>query len=119
MDKIIINGGKPLMGTVEISGMKNAAVAVILSTLLIDDTCVLENIPDISDVTLSLEILRSMGAEIRRLNRNTVEINVLHEADPNLAGSQHLLHHGRHLCTSRLLGTGGFGKRHERYVQPP
>lgn len=78
MDKIIINGGKPLMGTVEISGMKNAAVAVILSTLLIDDTCVLENIPDISDVTLSLEILRSMGAEIRRLNRNTVEINTKH-----------------------------------------
>ncbi len=66
------------MGTVEISGMKNAAVAVILSTLLIDDTCVLENIPDISDVTLSLEILRSMGAEIRRLNRNTVEINAKH-----------------------------------------
>ena len=78
MDKIIINGGKPLMGTVEISGMKNAAVAVILSTLLIDDTCVLENIPDISDVTLSLEILRSMGAEIRRLNRNTIEINAKH-----------------------------------------
>ena len=63
------------MGAVDISGMKNAAVAVILAAILIEDTCVLENLPNISDVTLSLEILRSMGAQIRRLGPTTYEIN--------------------------------------------
>lgn len=75
MEKIVINGGKPLMGAVDVSGMKNAAVAVILAAILIEDTCVLENLPNISDVTLSLEILRSMGAQIRRLGPTTYEIN--------------------------------------------
>ncbi len=75
MEKIVINGGKPLMGAVEISGMKNAAVAVILSAILIEDRCVLENLPNISDVTISLDILRAMGANIRRLSPTTVEID--------------------------------------------
>ncbi|MBQ3066100.1 MAG: UDP-N-acetylglucosamine 1-carboxyvinyltransferase [Clostridia bacterium] len=75
MEKIVINGGKPLMGAVEISGMKNAAVAVILSSIVVEDRCVLENLPNISDVTISLDILRSMGAEVRRINPTTVEIN--------------------------------------------
>ena len=75
MEKIVINGGKPLMGAVEISGMKNAAVAVILSSILIEDRCVLENLPNISDVTISLDILRAMGASVRRLNPTTVEID--------------------------------------------
>ncbi len=75
MEKIVINGGKPLMGAVEISGMKNAAVALILSTILIEDRCVLENLPNISDVTISLDILRAMGANIRRLSPTTVEID--------------------------------------------
>ncbi len=75
MEKIVINGGKPLMGAVEVSGMKNAAVAVILSSILVEDRCVLENLPNISDVTISLEILHAMGASIRRLSPTTVEID--------------------------------------------
>ncbi|MCQ2431249.1 MAG: UDP-N-acetylglucosamine 1-carboxyvinyltransferase [Clostridia bacterium] len=75
MEKIIINGGRPLMGSIDVSGMKNAAVAVIFATVLVEDVCVLENLPEISDVTVSLEILRSMGAQIRWLNPTTVEIN--------------------------------------------
>ncbi len=55
--------------------MKNAAVAVIFATILCEDRCVLENLPDIRDVTLSLEILRAMGADIRRRNTNTFEID--------------------------------------------
>ena len=62
MEKIVIRGGHPLSGTVEVSGMKNAAVGVLLSTILIDGVTVLENLPVISDVALSLDILRSMGA---------------------------------------------------------
>lgn len=75
MEKIIINGGRPLRGTVEVSGAKNAAVPIILATLLIDDKCVIENVPGISDVSLSLDILAAMGCNIRMLGRNTVEID--------------------------------------------
>ena len=75
MEKIIINGGRPLRGTVEVSGAKNAAVPIILATLLIDDKCVIENVPGISDVSLSLDILAAMGCRVRMLGRNTVEID--------------------------------------------
>ena len=67
MEKIIINGGRPLCGTVEVSGAKNAAVPIILATLLINDKCIIENVPSISDVALSLEILSAMGCRIRML----------------------------------------------------
>ena len=74
MTQYVIEGGKPLNGTVMISGAKNAAVAILPATLLINGTCRIENVPDISDVRLLLEILHSMGAEIRRLSPNTLEI---------------------------------------------
>jgi len=75
MDKIVINGKRPLNGEMSVSGMKNAAVAVILATLLVEDKCLLENLPDISDVNVSLEILRSMGATVERRDRNTALID--------------------------------------------
>ena len=61
MEKIIINGGNKLDGVVEISGMKNAAVAVIFANILVGGKCVLENLPDIVDVSVSLEILQSIA----------------------------------------------------------
>ena len=57
MEKIVINGGTPLRGSIEVSGMKNAALAIIFATVLVEDTCIIENLPDISDVAVSLEIL--------------------------------------------------------------
>ena len=74
MTQYVIEGGKPLNGTVTISGAKNAAVAILPATLLVNGTCRIENVPDISDVRLLLEILDSMGSEIRRLSPNTIEI---------------------------------------------
>ena len=62
MTKYIINGGKPLHGTVTISGAKNAAVAILPATLLVKGICKIENVPNISDVRLLLEILTTMGA---------------------------------------------------------
>ena len=62
-------------GSVEISGMKNSAVAIILANLLIEDICVIENVPNISDVTLCFDILRAMGVKIRMLGKNTYEID--------------------------------------------
>ena len=73
--KYIVQGGTKLSGSVTISGAKNAAVAILPATLLVSGPCRIENVPDISDVRLLLEILRDMGAEIRRYGRNTLEID--------------------------------------------
>ena len=78
MTKYIIQGGKPLFGEVEISGAKNAAVAIIPAALMVDGVCRIENIPQISDVTMSLRILEDLGAVIRTVNRHTVEIDASH-----------------------------------------
>ena len=75
MVKYIIEGGRPLRGEVSISGAKNAAVAILPATLLVNGKCHIENVPDISDVRLLLEILSDMGAQIRRLSRNALEID--------------------------------------------
>ncbi len=76
--KYVVEGGKRLEGTVTISGAKNAAVAILPATLLVDGVCRIENVPDISDVRLLLEILNNMGAKIRRLSRNTLEVDCSH-----------------------------------------
>ena len=78
MEKIVISGGKPLNGEIPVSGFKNAAVAIVLATILTEDKCIIENLPQISDVTLLLSILRDLGANIRSINLNTVEIDCTH-----------------------------------------
>ena len=78
MTKYLIEGGHPLHGTIEISGAKNAAVAIIPAALLVDGVCRIENIPQISDVTLLFSILEELGARVRVLNRHTVEIDSRH-----------------------------------------
>ena len=75
MIKYMIQGGTPLKGSVNISGAKNAAVAILPATLLVDGVCHLDNVPDISDVRLLLNILSDMGAKIRRLSPNSLEID--------------------------------------------
>ena len=78
MIEYTVTGGKPLCGTVTISGAKNAAVAILPAALLVNGVCLIENVPDISDVRLLLEILADMGAEIHRLDRNTLQIDCSH-----------------------------------------
>ena len=78
MTKYHIQGGKPLRGSITISGAKNAAVAIIPAALLVDGVCRIENIPQISDVTLILQILQELGADIRTVNRTTVDIDCSH-----------------------------------------
>lgn len=75
MDKYIINGGRPLYGEVEISGAKNAAVAIIPAALMVEGVCRIENIPRISDTDMLLTILSEMGAKVRTVNKNTLEID--------------------------------------------
>lgn len=75
MDNFVINGGHELFGEVNISGAKNAAVAIIPAAILADDLVRIENIPQISDVRLIIEILDRMGAQIKLINKNTIEID--------------------------------------------
>ncbi len=75
MEQIIINGGTPLYGNVSIGGMKNAALPVICACVLNEETCIIDNLPPVSDIETLLEILSCMGASIQRLNKFSVEIN--------------------------------------------
>ena len=78
MEKFVINGGRPLHGEVRISGAKNAAVAILPAVLLSDGPCVIENLPDISAVSTILKTMQSLGAQIRMINKSTVEIDPRH-----------------------------------------
>ena len=75
LEKYVIKGGTALHGEVEISGAKNAAVAIIPAALMVDGVCCIENIPQISDTDMLLTILRDLGAKVRFLNKSTVEID--------------------------------------------
>ena len=75
MEKFVINGGNKLVGEVTISGAKNAAVAIIPAVILCDEPCRVENIPNISDVTLIASILQKMGAIVKNVDKNTLDID--------------------------------------------
>jgi UDP-N-acetylglucosamine 1-carboxyvinyltransferase len=66
MDKIIVHGGHPLTGTVKISGSKNSALPILAATLLTKDPCVIQRVPDLSDVHYMLQILAHLGADVER-----------------------------------------------------
>ena len=78
LNQYIINGSRPLFGEITISGAKNAAVAIIPAALLVDGVCRIENIPQISDVTLLFTILEDMGAKVKVLNQHAVQIDCQH-----------------------------------------
>ena len=75
MEKLVITGPTPLKGEVNISGAKNSAVAILPATLLIDGVCVINNVPNIVDIKLSCEILEGLGAKIKWIDRNSLEID--------------------------------------------
>lgn len=75
MEKYIIRGGNKLQGEVSISGAKNAAVAILPAVILSDEPCIIENVPNISDIDITIKILLSMGAEVTMLNKSTLRID--------------------------------------------
>ena len=75
MEKLVVKGPTPLKGEVTINGAKNAAVALLPATLLIDGCCTIENLPNISDIKISCEILEKLGAKITWNNKNSVTID--------------------------------------------
>ena len=85
MNQYIIRGNRPLFGEVTISGAKNAAVAIIPAALMVDGICRIDNVPQISDVTLFFSILEALGSKVRVLNQHTVEIvsHSIHSTQPS------------------------------------
>ena len=75
MEKFIIQGGNRLEGSVRISGAKNSVVAILPAVLLSDGVCRIENVPNISDVSVTLKILYELGAKVRMINQSTFEID--------------------------------------------
>ncbi|WP_142413622.1 UDP-N-acetylglucosamine 1-carboxyvinyltransferase [Hathewaya massiliensis] len=75
MEKLVINGGKKIYGEIEISGAKNAAVAILPSSVIASKgICVIDNVPDIEDVVCSLKILEGLGCKVIK-QKNTVTID--------------------------------------------
>ena len=101
MDKYLVNGGKKLYGEVSISGAKNAAVAIIPAAILADGVCRIENVPAISDVGIIARLLYEMGAQVKMINKSTIEVDCRHISSP--IASYDLVRHMR--ASYYLLGS--------------
>ena len=110
LEKFVINGGKPLTGEVSISGAKNAAVAILPATILAADKCIIENLPDISDVAVSLQILSALGAQIRMLTKNSYEIDTSHITATQVPDELSRQMRASYYFLGALLGRFGSGK---------
>lgn len=115
MEKLVITGKTPLKGEVVISGAKNAAVAIIPATLLINGICTIDNLPNISDVKLYCDILTELGAKItwnteheitvdtRNINSNNIPL----ETTRKFRASYYLLGALLGRCKSAKVGIPG------------
>ncbi|MBE5896370.1 MAG: UDP-N-acetylglucosamine 1-carboxyvinyltransferase [Lachnospiraceae bacterium] len=75
MEQFVVHGGNPLVGEVEISGAKNAALAILAAAIMTDETVVIENLPDVRDINIMLDALSDIGAHVDRIDRHTAKIN--------------------------------------------
>lgn len=99
LDKFVITGGNRLTGEVTISGAKNAAIAIIPAAILSDGVCRIENIANITDVSSITRILYDMGAQVRTIDKSTLEIDprkihtcvASYELAKHIRGSYYLL----------------------------
>jgi UDP-N-acetylglucosamine 1-carboxyvinyltransferase len=85
MDKFVIRGGNPLLGTIKVSGAKNSALPCMAAAILTEDEVILENIPQVQDIETERKLLTSMGAEVelgygRAQHRTSIQCAVL--SDP-------------------------------------
>ncbi|HNW36877.1 MAG TPA: UDP-N-acetylglucosamine 1-carboxyvinyltransferase, partial [Candidatus Ozemobacteraceae bacterium] len=72
MARILIDGGRPLRGTVSIGGAKNSALPIMAATLLCDEPVTLQNVPHLNDVTTMEKVLQALGARTKWLDRGTL-----------------------------------------------
>lgn len=75
MEQYAIKGGNPLVGEVEIGGAKNAALGILAASIMTDDICLIENIPDVRDTNVMLNAITSIGGSVKPVDRHTCEIS--------------------------------------------
>ncbi len=75
MEQYIMKGGTPLVGEVEISGAKNAALAILAAATMTDETVTIENLPNVRDINVLLQAIQEIGAKVDRIDDHTVKIN--------------------------------------------
>ena len=75
MEQYIIKGGTPLVGEVEIGGAKNAALAILATAIMSDETVTIENLPDVRDINVMLDAIVGIGGKVDRVDVHTVKIN--------------------------------------------
>ncbi len=107
MKKYQVIGGYPLHGSIEISGAKNAAVAILPAALLVNGVCRIENVPQISDVTLILQIMQELGAQVKTINRTTLEIDCSHILNQRVSHEQGRKIRASYYLVGALLGRFG------------
>ncbi len=90
MSTLLVEGGRPLSGSVRVEGNKNAALPLLAACLLTDETVTLSNMPRIADVRVMAELLEGLGAEVEGVGTTTVRVRCAgvrsHEPDPRLVG---------------------------------
>lgn len=75
MEQYVIKGGNPLVGEVDISGAKNAALGILAAAIMTDDTVLIENLPDVRDINVLLDAMTKIGVRIDRISRHEVRMN--------------------------------------------
>ena len=75
MEQYVIKGGHPLVGEVEISGAKNAALAILAAAIMTDETVRVDNLPDVNDINVLLDAISGIGGTVHRVDRHTVQID--------------------------------------------
>ena len=98
MDKLLIEGGIPLEGTVEVRGAKNAALPILFASLLTDERCVIRNVPHLKDVQSTLSILRELGMGCGRRDDGAIEVE-LETSDPYTAPYDYVRKMRASVCT--------------------
>lgn len=113
MERFVIEGGKPLQGTVRPSGSKNEALPVLAACLLTAEPVILKNVPNIADVRVMIEVLETLGSTVERLTDHTLRITTPEISSPEL---------DRELCRrirASILFAGPMVAREGKVVLPP
>ena len=75
MEQYVVKGGVPLRGKVSIGGAKNAALGILAAAIMTDDTVTIENVPNVRDTRVLLQAIEGIGAKVKYVYNNSVQIN--------------------------------------------
>lgn len=78
MEQFVIKGGRPLVGTVEIGGAKNAALAILAASLMTDETISIDNLPNVTDINALLEAIERIGGHVEHTGAHSIKLNCAH-----------------------------------------